>query len=72
MTYDHDDPRLTAYALGELDASQFADVQKILDGSEEARKYVEEIRLTAATACRRVAERGRSAADPVPCQPPGD
>ena len=47
MTYDHDDPRLTAYALGELDASQFADVQKILDDSEEARKYVEEIRLTA-------------------------
>ena len=47
MTYDHDDPRLTAYALGELDASQFADVQKILDASEEARKYVDEIRLTA-------------------------
>src|SRR5689334_6054628 len=47
MTYDHDDPRLTAYALGELDASQFADVQQILDASEEARKYVAEIRLTA-------------------------
>ena len=47
MTYDHDDPRLTAYALGELDASEIADVQKILDDSEEARKYVEEIRLTA-------------------------
>src|SRR4051794_9427390 len=47
MTYDHDDPRLTAYALGELDASEIPDVQKILDDSEEARKYVEEIRLTA-------------------------
>ena len=51
MTYDHDDPRLTAYALGELDASQLADVQKTLDASEEARKYVDEIRLTCAMAC---------------------
>src|SRR3954466_14284414 len=47
MTFDHDDTRLTAYALGELEPSQLAEVQKLIDDSDEARKVVEEIRLTA-------------------------
>lgn len=42
-----DDPRLTAYALGELDESERADVEAILAESPEARQWVEEVRQTA-------------------------
>jgi Ca-activated chloride channel family protein len=42
-----DDPRLTAYALGELDDAQRAAVEKTLAGSAAARAAVDEIRATA-------------------------
>jgi Ca-activated chloride channel family protein len=42
-----DDPRITAYALGELPADQLQEVEAILAGDAEARAFVETIRKTA-------------------------
>src|SRR5262245_34438433 len=39
-----DDPRLTAYALGELDAAEAAEVERLLAESPACRAAVEEIR----------------------------
>jgi len=47
MIFDTNDPRLTAFALGEIDPSQRSDIDQLLAESEEARKYVAEIRQTA-------------------------
>jgi Ca-activated chloride channel family protein len=47
MVYDHDDPRLTAYVLGELDPSETAEIEKLVADHEDARKLVDEIRQTA-------------------------
>lgn len=47
MKLTPDDPKLTAYALGELDADERAVVEAALAGSPEARAAVEEIRATA-------------------------
>ena len=43
----HDDPRLTAYALNELDEADRALVEAFLAQDESARKFVEETRQTA-------------------------
>jgi Ca-activated chloride channel family protein len=43
----HDDPRLTAYALNELDAPDRAAVEAFLATDETARRFVEETRQTA-------------------------
>ena len=42
-----DDPRLTAYALGELDPQEAQEVEALVAESSEARACVEEIRTTA-------------------------
>jgi Ca-activated chloride channel homolog len=47
MTLDLNDPRLTAYALGELDEYELATVERELLHSESARLAVEEIRQMA-------------------------
>ena len=47
MSFDIDDPRLTAYALGELDADETEEVERLLADHPEAWKSIEEIRLTA-------------------------
>jgi Ca-activated chloride channel family protein len=47
MVFDHDDPRLTAFALGELDPSETAEFEKLIADHEDARKHVDEIRQTA-------------------------
>ena len=47
MTFDIDDPRLTAYALGELYPAQKKEIEKLLARSDEARKFVAEIGQTA-------------------------
>jgi|GEM_PF-5477755 len=47
MKLSPDDPKLTAYALGELDAAERAAVEAVLAGSPEARAAVEEIRAAA-------------------------
>ncbi|MDR3633896.1 MAG: von Willebrand factor type A domain-containing protein [Isosphaeraceae bacterium] len=47
MPLDPNDPRLTAYALGELDAADSAAVETALAGSAEGRQIIDEIRATA-------------------------
>ncbi|QDU59679.1 von Willebrand factor [Planctomycetes bacterium Pan216] len=42
MSLHHDDPRLTAYALGELSETDRAEVEAYLSSDEEARRLVEE------------------------------
>src|SRR5262245_50848902 len=42
-----DDPRLTAYALGELDDAERPEVEDRLSLDPEARRFVEDIRRTA-------------------------
>lgn len=43
-----DDPRLTAYALGELPAAERAEIEALLATDESARRFVEETRAFAA------------------------
>ena len=47
MKLDPNDPRLTAYALGELDETEQAAIERELLHSDAARQSVEEIRQTA-------------------------
>jgi Ca-activated chloride channel family protein len=44
MRIDPNDPRLTAYALGELEESEKQEFEKLLEGSEEGYRLVEEFR----------------------------
>ena len=46
FNFQPDDPRLTAYALGELDPAERAQVEAMLTDSAEARTALEEIRET--------------------------
>jgi Ca-activated chloride channel family protein len=66
MIFDTDDPRLTAYALGELDPSQHPEIARLLAESEEARKYIDEIRQTARWLTEELQKEGRSAASLTP------
>ena len=59
-----DDPRLTAYALGELDATERAEVEALIAANPAARSVVEEIRATAAQLESALAH--ESAAETVP------
>ncbi len=47
MIFDANDPRLTAYALDEIDPSERAAIEQLLADCEEARIHVGEIRKTA-------------------------
>src|SRR5215471_15826930 len=47
MSIDRDNPKWTAYVLGELDARERAALESELESSEEAREFVEELRLAA-------------------------
>ena len=59
MTFDPDDPRLTAYVLGELDPSEHAAIETMLDECPECRQAVEEIRKTVALALATASGRER-------------
>ncbi|PYS43535.1 MAG: hypothetical protein DMG14_00730, partial [Acidobacteria bacterium] len=48
MNFNPDDPKWTAYVLGELNDAERAQVEKELDSSAAAREVVEEIRLATA------------------------
>ncbi|RUL84626.1 YfbK domain-containing protein [Tautonia sociabilis] len=48
MTFDPDDPRLTAFALGELDEDDRPAVEALVSRSPEAARFVAEVRETAA------------------------
>ena len=54
MSFNIDDPRLTAYALGELDATEKAEVERLLADHPEALKSIEEIRATASWLTQRL------------------
>jgi len=47
MTFDPDDPRLSAHALGELEPAEAVEVEAMLAASPEARAALEEIRAAA-------------------------
>ena len=47
MTIDKNDPRLTAYALGELEESERAEIEAAVNNSESLRRLVADIRATA-------------------------
>lgn len=47
MSIDANDPKLTAYALNELDAAEKAGVERFLESSDEGRNAVDEIRRAA-------------------------
>jgi Ca-activated chloride channel family protein len=47
MIFDPDDPRLTAYALGELSDAEAREFDHLIDHDTEAKKTVDEIRQTA-------------------------
>jgi Ca-activated chloride channel family protein len=47
MSLDFSDPRLTAYALDELDEPERVEVETILAADADARRFVEEVRATA-------------------------
>src|SRR5436190_13382301 len=44
MNFNPDDPKWTAYVLGELPASERAEIEGLLENSEDARAYVQELR----------------------------
>ena len=64
MSIDPDDPRLTAYALGELEDDDKADLEQLLAVSDEARRTVVEVRETM-TPCRDARGGGRAGAQPL-------
>ena len=45
MKMNYDDPKWTAYVLGELDEVERAEVEALLESSAEARAFVEELRM---------------------------
>ena len=45
MNIHHDDPRWTAYVLGELNDADRAEIERELESSPEARELVDEIRM---------------------------
>ena len=47
MPFDPNDPRLTAYALGELDDAERVEFESSIAESDEARRFIEETRATA-------------------------
>ncbi|MDB5351904.1 MAG: uncharacterized protein JWN86_3151 [Planctomycetota bacterium] len=47
MPFDPEDPRLTAYALGELEDGEVEEMEILLSGSPEGRRFIEEVRDTA-------------------------
>lgn len=47
MNYDPDDPRFTAYALGELEAAEHAEVEALMRDHADARRLVDELQSLA-------------------------
>ncbi|AMV36705.1 VWA domain-containing protein [Planctomyces sp. SH-PL62] len=72
MTFDIDDPRLTAFALGELDEAEAQTIERLLAEDPDARKQVDEIKLTAGWLTERLHDeqaRESVAASPAPVVP---
>ena len=60
MNFDQDDPRLTAFVLGELDPTERAVVEAYLIESADCREAVEEIRLTTRWLSEQLQEESRA------------
>jgi anti-sigma factor RsiW len=45
-SFNPDDPRLTAFVLGELDAADHAAVEQLLEASPEAQAFVDDLQDT--------------------------
>ena len=56
MPIDPEDPRLTAYALGELEDSERAEIEQLLSQSHDGRRLVDEVRETAQLVAQTLAE----------------
>ena len=69
MTCDPNDPRLTAFVLGELDPAEHADVETMLGESADCRQAVEEIRLTVGWLTSQLHDESESHAPPAETQP---
>jgi len=65
---NYDDPKLTAYALGELEGSELADVQALI-AQDEAAAAAEEPAARDAAAALAAAERTRAADRPAAAAP---
>jgi Ca-activated chloride channel family protein len=66
MNFDPDDPRLTAYALGELEGADRAAIEALIARDEGARRFVDETRALAAILTERL--RAESAPGLAPVQ----
>ena len=74
MSFDVDDPRFTAYALGELDEAERPEIERILADHPEIAREVEQVRLTARWLTERLQDEQRRetaalAAAPVAATP---
>ena len=65
MTFDPNDPRLTAFVLGELEPSERADIEAMLQDSPEGRQATDEIRLTVGWLTERLQEEQASHSQPA-------
>src|SRR5437868_6990788 len=65
MTFDPNDPRLTAYVLGELDPSERANIEAMLQDSPEGRQATAEIRSTVAFLTERLHEEQAAQSQPT-------
>ena len=71
MNIDPNDPRLTAFVLGELDPTERADVEALIIDSADCRQAVEEIRLTAQWLSEQLHEESKAHFGGNRAQPPG-
>src|SRR5262245_42650920 len=71
MHFDPNDPVITTYALGELDAAQSAQFDHHLSECESCRKLVAEIRDLAATITKEFATKESQATSAPKLQPAG-
>jgi Ca-activated chloride channel family protein len=55
MKFDPEDPRLSAYAFGELDTAERTEVEALLARDADARRFVDELRATASELERELA-----------------
>jgi Ca-activated chloride channel family protein len=55
MKFDPEDPRLSAYAFGELEGAERAEIEALLASDAQARAFVEELRATGAELERELA-----------------
>jgi Ca-activated chloride channel homolog len=65
MTCDPNDPRLTAFVLGELDSAEHAAVETMLGESADCRQTVDEIRLTVGWLTSRLHDESEANAHPA-------